>query len=142
MRVDYSTAEPYLDDARIGRIEGLVRLEHPTLPDDAQFVSARVTEQHPRPCGCCDRFGFRCPGGEVPYVHLLLIYPMPKVPPPFLMQQVKRAPLALYQRYEKERQHYASGGMEDPALWSFQQLAADAMTRITNAAEMTLPEDD
>lgn len=106
------------------------------------FVTARVTETHPDGCTCTERLGLPCGGGDIPYAHLLLICPLPGLPPDFPMRWVKRIPLALFDRYEKERGHYVRGGSEDPALWSYDQMASDAITRLASAAEMNLPEDD
>lgn len=139
MRVDYSKAEPLLPDSRIERIEALSRLAHPLLPDDAQFASARVTERHPIPCGC-GKDDFLCPGGDIPYAHLLLIAPVPGIPDPFRMRWVKRFPLSLLDRFEREQGHYV-GGRENPVQWSFDQMALDATRRLASAAEMDLPEE-
>jgi hypothetical protein len=100
-----------------------------------------VTETHPRLCPCGDRIGYTCPGGEVPYAHLLIVAPLPGMPPEYPMQWVKRVPLSFFDKYERERGHYVKGGQEDPALWSYDQMAADAVARLVSVSQMNLPED-
>lgn len=115
----YADCEPLISDHRLERIETMVRLKHPRLPDETAFVTARVGDKG----------------------HFILLSPVPGIPDPFRMQTVRRVPLDRFERYEQERGHYVTGGSEDPALWIFESLAADQLQRLAGAAEMIHPED-
>jgi len=116
---DYSRCEPLVDDHRLARIEALVRLRFPTLPDASTLVTARVGDEG----------------------HFILLSPVPGIPEPFRMQTTKRIPLRLFEQYERERGHYVTGGSHDPVLWVFEHMAEDQTRRLASAAEMNHPEE-
>jgi hypothetical protein len=117
----YDNREPVITDQRLARIETQIRLRFPTLPDGAEFATARIEEEG--------------------MAHLILLTPVPGVPDPFRMKTTRRVPLSLIAKHDKERGHYVSGGSEDPFLWSFEQIAADQTRRLASAADMIHPED-
>ena len=114
----YADCEPLLDDHRMRLVEDMVRIRHPSLPDESVFVTARVGDKG----------------------HFILLSPVPGIPDPFRMQTVRRVPISTIERFEKERGHYVTGGSKDPAYWVFEELARDQTNRLAGAAEMIHPE--
>lgn len=119
---DYENREPFVSDQRLERIETLVRLAHPELPDAAQFATARIEEE-----------------GRA---HFVLISPVPGIPDPFRMVATRKVPFDRFEKFEKEVGHHVSGDMKDPVQWIFESLTADLLPRLQSAAEMNHPTED
>jgi hypothetical protein len=118
----YSDSEPLLRDADVAVIEARIRSAFPSLPDDAQFLSA-VVEWEERP----------------PEAHFILLVPHPK---PYAkgarLQYVGSTPLSEYRAWEKEASHFVHGSSEDPAVIAYFQaarIATEALDTINSTID-------
>jgi hypothetical protein len=126
MSFSFSDLEPVLNDNRVEKISGKIKLEFPDLYD-AQFVTYLQPEQNLEGKG----------DGKVvsipPVVVMALISPKPKSPGYSIMTKA-----AVYLDHwidtEKKQKHFV--GVEDPAYKIFRRTAKEHAKTMRNLREM------
>jgi hypothetical protein len=126
MSFDFSELEPVIDDARVERISGKIKLEFPDLLD-AQFATYLQPQQH-----LAGKDGAKDVTID-PVVVIAILSPNPKAPGYSIMTKA-----ALYLDHwletEKKSRHYV--GVEDPAYKIFRRTAKEHRKTMRNLREI------